>query len=107
MGQILDETLNNHFDGSSCSEFRNMILNSYSSNLHTGRNFLELYFQNILETLAMRQPPNNWYFVFSKTSFAVMIATVFLNIKSNHAGFIEMASFSSYITERAGLLVND
>ena len=36
-----------------------------------------------------------------------MIATVFLNIKSNHAGFIEMASFSPYITERAGLLVND
>ena len=31
----------------SCSESGNMILNEYSSNLHTGSNYLELYFRTV------------------------------------------------------------
>ena len=47
MEEILDQTLNNCFDGSSCPELRIIILNSHSSNLHTRSNRLELYFRTV------------------------------------------------------------
>ena len=47
MGKILGYTLNYHFDGSSCSESRSMILNRYSSNLDARSNYFELYFLTV------------------------------------------------------------
>ena len=45
--------------------------------------------------------------MFSKFSFALVLATVFPCVKNNYSRFRNMASFSLQITWRAGLLVND
>ena len=45
--------------------------------------------------------------MFSKFSFALVLATVLPCVKNNNSRFKNMASFSPQITWRAGLLLND
>ena len=48
----------------------------------TVQNFiLNSYFQNILEELGLKQPPSHLYFVFSKLSFVLVLATISLHQK--------------------------
>ena len=64
------------------------------------------YFQKELETLTLKQLTSHLYFLFSKPFYAVVLVTMFLCIKSNQSGFIDMAPFS-HIPWRAGLVDNN
>ena len=56
--------------------FERILLQSAYGKKLFGTLFPNSYFRNILETLTLKQPPSDLYFVFSKCSFAVVLTNV-------------------------------